>query len=53
MDGTNTLGTGTLKKGAASFTTQPGCEPHNITAVYEGTANISGSTSPVLVQVVN
>jgi hypothetical protein len=43
-----------LKNGVASFTTSSlSSGSHNITAVYPGTTNINGSTSPVLVQVVN
>jgi hypothetical protein len=54
MDGTTVLGTGTLSEGSASYKTSTlSAGSHNITAVYEGTANIIGSTSPVLVQTVN
>lgn len=54
MDGSTELGTGTLAKGKASYSTSTlSAGSHNITAVYGGTANISGSTSPVLVQAVN
>ncbi len=54
MDGSTELGTGTLKKGKATYSTSSLSEgSHNITAVYAGTADITGSTSPVLVQVVN
>lgn len=54
MDGSTALATKTLAKGNASYSTSTlGAGTHNITAVYEGTANISGSTSPVLVQTVN
>ena len=54
MDGNTALGTGNLKNGVASFTTSSlSSGSHNITAVYPGTTNINGSTSPVLVQVVN
>jgi len=54
MDGSTVLGTGTLAKGKASYSTSTlGHGSHNITAVYAGTANIIGSTSPVLVQTVN
>jgi uncharacterized repeat protein (TIGR03803 family) len=53
-DGSTVLGTGTLAKGKASYSTSTlSAGSHNITAVYEATANISGSTSPVLVQTVN
>jgi Ethanolamine utilization protein EutJ (predicted chaperonin) len=54
MDGGTELGTGILKKGTAKYSTSSLSEgSHNITAVYEGNADISGSTSPVLVQTVN
>lgn len=54
MDGSTELGTRTLAKGKASYDTSTlSVGSHNITAVYEGTADISGSTSPVLVQTVN
>jgi uncharacterized repeat protein (TIGR03803 family) len=54
MDGSTALATKTLGKGTASYSTSTlGAGAHNITAVYEGTANISGSTSLVLVQTVN
>jgi uncharacterized repeat protein (TIGR03803 family) len=55
-DGTTVLGTATVAAGSgkASFSTSSlGTGSHNITAVYGGNANVSGSTSPVLVQVVN
>jgi uncharacterized repeat protein (TIGR03803 family) len=53
MDGRTTLGTGNLAKGKASFSTSAlSAGAHNITAVYEGTSDISGSTSEVLVQTV-
>jgi uncharacterized repeat protein (TIGR03803 family) len=53
-DGSKTLGTGNLAKGKASYSTSTlSAGSHNITAVYAGTADISGSTSPVLVQTVN
>jgi probable HAF family extracellular repeat protein len=54
IDGSTVLGTGTVAVGKASYSTSTLIVgSHNITAVYEGTANISGSTSPVLVQTVN
>ena len=54
MDGSTTLGTGTLAKGKASYSTSNlSAGSHNITAVYAGTADISGSTSAVLVQTVH
>lgn len=53
MDGSTVLGTGNLAKGKASFSTSAlSAGSHNITAVYQGTSNITGSTSPVLVQTV-
>jgi hypothetical protein len=54
MDGSKQLGTKSVAKGKATYSTQTLSQgSHNITAVYEGTADIDGSTSPVLVQVVN
>jgi len=54
MDGSTTLGPGTLVGGKASYSTSSlSTGSHNITAVYKGTVNIGGSTSPVLVQTVN
>jgi len=56
MDGSTVLGTGTLAKatGKATYSTSSlSTGSHNITAVYEGTADVSGSTSPVLVQTVH
>lgn len=54
MDGNTTLGTETLAKGKASYSTSSlSAGAHNITAVYAGTADVGGSTSPVLVQTVN
>ncbi len=54
MDGSTELGTGTLKSGKATYATKTLSQgSHNITAVYTGTANIGGSTSPTLVQTVN
>ncbi len=52
-DGSTELGTETLAGGKASYSTATlSAGSHNITAVYEGTVNITGSTSPVLVQTV-
>lgn len=49
MDGSSTLGTGTLSTGRATFTTATlSAGTHSITAVYGGSADFSGSTSPVL-----
>jgi len=54
MDGTTVLGTGTIAGGKASYSTAAlSAGSHNITAVYSGTANITGSTTSVLVQTVN
>jgi hypothetical protein len=54
MDGTTTLATVNLAGGKASYsTTTLSSGVHDITAVYGGTANISGSTSTALVQTVN
>jgi uncharacterized repeat protein (TIGR03803 family) len=54
MDGSTALATKTLAKGKASYSTSTlGAGAHNITAIYEGTSNVSGSTSPLLVQTVN
>ena len=54
IDGTTDLGTGTLAAGKASYSTSTlSAGSHNITAVYGGPANITGSTSLVLVQTVN
>src|SRR5260370_15975856 len=54
MDGTNALGTVTLSGNKASYNTSTlSTGSHSITAVYNGTANIVGSTSSALVQTVN
>jgi hypothetical protein len=54
LDGTNALGTVTLSGGKASYSTSTlSAGSHSITAVYNGTANIRGSTSSPLVQTVN
>ena len=55
MDGTTSLGSGTLTFGTATFTTSTlAIGSHNITAVYNGDGNFTGSTSsPALAQVVN
>jgi hypothetical protein len=53
MDGSTELGTGNIVRGTVSYKTSTlSAGTHNITAVYEGKANISGSTSPVLTQTV-
>jgi Big-like domain-containing protein/beta-propeller repeat-containing protein len=45
MDGTSTLGTGSLTGGQATFTTSSlGAGSHSISAVYGGDTNFSGST---------
>ncbi|MEO7556780.1 MAG: Ig-like domain repeat protein [Acidimicrobiales bacterium] len=52
-DGATVLGTGTLNGGTASYTTSAlAAGDHPITAVYNGDANSSPSTSAVLVQTV-
>jgi uncharacterized repeat protein (TIGR03803 family) len=53
MDGSTVLGTETLAKGKAKFSTSTlSAGTNKITAVYAGTADIQGSTSAVLVQTV-
>jgi hypothetical protein len=53
-DGTTTLGTGTLSGGKATFTTSTLAKgSHSIVAVYSGSVNYLGSTSPTLTQTVN
>ncbi len=53
-DGSTTLGSASLSGGKAKFSTSKlAAGNHSITAVYAGTANFNGSTSPVLTQVVN
>jgi autotransporter-associated beta strand protein len=55
MEGTNTLGMGTLANGVASFTTTTPLDvgPHSITAVYSGDNSFGGSTSLALAVTVN
>jgi len=54
LDGTTTMGTATIASGKATFSTSSlSTGSHNITAVYQGSADVAGSTSPVLIQVVN
>jgi hypothetical protein len=54
MDGSNVLATINLSGGKASYSTSAlSTGSHSITAVYGGTVNIVGSTSPVLTQTVN
>ena len=51
MDGTTTLGTGTISGSTATYTTSSlAVGLHNITGVYTGGGSHSGATSPVLVQ---
>ena len=53
MDGTNVLGTVTLSGNKASYITSTlSTGSHSIAAVYNGTANIRGSTSSALIQTV-
>ncbi len=54
MDGSNTLGMGTLSGGMATFTTATlTVGTHSITVVYGGDGNFTGSTSAALSQAVN
>lgn len=55
IDGSNTIGSGTLNaSGIATYSTSSlSAGSHSITASYGGDGNFSGSTSPVLTQVVN
>jgi uncharacterized repeat protein (TIGR03803 family) len=54
LDGSTTLGTATLAKGKAIYRTATLSQgSHNITAVYQGSADFIGSTSGVVVQTVN
>jgi thermitase len=54
LDGTTTLGTGTLAAGLATFPTSSlSVATHSITAKYAGNSSYSASTSPVVSQVVN
>src|SRR5208282_6097389 len=55
VDGTTSIGTGTLSSGVAGFVTSSlsvAGSPHTIRAVYGGDANFSGSTSNSLTQIV-
>jgi hypothetical protein len=53
-DGANTLGTGALSSGKASFSTTALAKgSHSITAVYAGDVNFTASTSSALTQAVN
>ena len=54
MDGTTTLGDGTLSGGAATFSISSlAVASHSITAVYSGDTNFTASTSSALTQKVN
>jgi RHS repeat-associated protein len=54
LDGSTTLGTGTLNGGTAGLTTATLTSgPHSITASYAGDGNDAGGTSSVLTQTVN
>jgi hypothetical protein len=54
MDGSTFLGTGSLSGGRATFQTSTlSVATHQITAVYSGDANFTGSTSAALTQTVN
>lgn len=54
MDGASALGMSTLSGGTATFTTSGlGTGAHSITAVYAGDADYTGSTSPILVDMVS
>jgi hypothetical protein len=54
MDGGTTLGTGTIAKGTASYSTAAlGGGTHSITAVYSGDSNYVSATSAALSQVVH
>ncbi len=54
LDGTTTLGTGTLSGGAANFSTSKlAAGVHNITASYGGDANFTASTSSKVSQTVD
>jgi hypothetical protein len=54
LDGTNTLGTGTLSGGMARLSTRAlALGLHSITAAYGGDSNFTGSTSTPVMQVVN
>ena len=52
-NGSSTLGTGTLSSGKATFRTSAlSVGTHSITAVYGGSTDFAGSTSPALTQTV-
>ena len=53
-DGSTTLGTGTISGGQATFSSSKLAQgSHYLTAVYGGSAKYNGSTSLLLIQVVN
>jgi hypothetical protein len=53
FDGATLLGTGTLAGGIATLTTSTlAVGSHSLTAVYNGSSNFTGSTSPVDTQTV-
>lgn len=54
MEGAATLGTGPVSANVATFSTSSlAIGSHNITAVYGGDSSFNGSTSPIVIQVVN
>ncbi|HET7435497.1 MAG TPA: Ig-like domain repeat protein, partial [Thermoanaerobaculia bacterium] len=54
LDGTTTIGYGTLQSGVATLTTSAlATGSRSITAVYEGSATYQTSTSPAITQTVN
>lgn len=54
LDGSSSLGTGSLTAGTATFTTSAlSAGSHSITAVYGGDANFTASTSSALTELVN
>ncbi|WP_030356027.1 Ig-like domain-containing protein, partial [Streptomyces scopuliridis] len=53
FDGATLLGTATLSGGVATFSVSTlGIGSHSLTAVYNGSPNFTGSTSPVDIQTV-
>jgi hypothetical protein len=53
-EGTSTIGTVTLASGAAPLSVSNlRVTSHSIVAVYSGSSNFSGSTSPAITQIVN
>ncbi|MGD0442568.1 MAG: FG-GAP-like repeat-containing protein [Edaphobacter sp.] len=54
LDGTTTIGTATPKAGVATLSTNSlSVGKHSVEAIYAGDGNYSGSTSPVVTQLVN